>query len=61
MAVSYTPNANLGKQTDKTEKFSIDVLNSNSDKIDAIVGEIKLAIQELDERVSNLENSGEEG
>lgn len=58
---TYTANFNLGKQEDKSDKFSMDNLNTNFDKIDAIMGEIKLAIQELDERVSNLENSGEEG
>ena len=35
MATSYTTHYNLGKQLDKSDKFSMTVLTDNADKIDA--------------------------
>lgn len=35
MATTYTSNYNLGKQTDHADRFSMDVITDNMDKIDA--------------------------
>lgn len=37
MAVTYTENLHLGMQLDKTDFFSMDVINENWQKIDAAV------------------------
>ena len=35
MAITYTSNYNLGKQEDKNDNFSMDVITENMDKLDA--------------------------
>jgi len=42
MATTFTPNYNLGKQEDKNDKFSMDVINENMDKIDAALSSHEL-------------------
>lgn len=51
---TYTANFNLGKQKDKSDKFSMDNLNTNFDKIDTALAELKA-------RIEALETTNEEG
>lgn len=48
MATEYTPNYNLGKQTDFTDKFDMSVINENADIIDN-------ALKKHDTKLSELE------
>lgn len=45
---TYTANFNLGKQEDKSNKFSMDNLNTNFDKIDTALAELKARIEALE-------------
>lgn len=42
MAITYTSNYNLGKQEDKNDNFSMDVITENMDKIDAALSSHEL-------------------
>ena len=42
MATTYTSNYNLGKQEDKNDNFSMDVITENMDKIDAALSSHEL-------------------
>lgn len=42
MAITYTSNYNLGKQEDKNDNFSMDVITGNMDKIDAALSSHEL-------------------
>jgi hypothetical protein len=42
MATTFTPNYNLGKQEDKNDNFSMDVITENMDKIDAALSSHEL-------------------
>lgn len=44
MATTYTSNYNLGKQEDKNDNFSMDVITENMDKIDAALSSHELDI-----------------
>lgn len=47
MSTTYTPNYNLGKQTDHADKFDMTVITDNADKIDA-------ALHNHDEELEDL-------
>ena len=47
MATTYTQYYNLGKQTDHADKFSMDVITDNADKIDAALHEQAVGIAEV--------------
>lgn len=49
MATTYTQYYNLGKQTDHADKFSMDVITDNADKIDAALHEQAVDIGEAEE------------
>lgn len=44
MATTYTTNYNLGKQENHADKFDMDVITDNADKIDAALAELQSAI-----------------
>lgn len=44
MATTYTSNYNLGKQEDKNDNFSMDVITENMDKIDAALSSHELDV-----------------
>ena len=47
MATTYTSNYNLGKQEDKNDNFSMDVITENMDKIDAALSSHELDTNNL--------------
>lgn len=55
MAETYTEYYELGMQEDKTDKFSMDVLNSNAVKLDSILHDFQLQIDALKHRIEDLE------
>lgn len=55
MAETYTQYYELGMQEDKTDKFSMDVLNSNAVKLDSILRDFQLQIDALKHRIEDLE------
>lgn len=44
MSTTYTPNYNLGKQTDVNDLFSMEVITDNMDKIDTAMNNIQQTI-----------------
>lgn len=54
---TYTANFNLGKQEDKSDKFSMDNLNTNFDKIDTALAELKARIEALEPTDSGTEET----
>ena len=55
MATTYTSNYHLGKQEDKNDKFSMDVITENMDKIDAALN-LKADNLDLTTHTSNTDN-----
>lgn len=55
MAETFTEYYELGMQEDKTDKFSMDVLNSNAVKLDSILHDFQLQIDALKHRIEDLE------
>lgn len=53
MSTTYTPNYNLGKQTDHADKFDMAVITDNADKIDT-------ALHNHDEELADLEAGKQE-
>ena len=53
MSTTYTPNYNLGKQTDHADKFDMSVLTENADKLDA-------ALHDHDTELADLEANKQE-
>ena len=53
MSTTYTPNYNLGKQTDHADKFDMAVITANADKIDT-------ALHDHDTELANLEAGKQE-
>ena len=58
MAITYTSNYNLGKQEDKNDNFSMDVITENMDKLDAALM-TKADDLDLTAHTSNINNPHE--
>lgn len=52
MATEYTPNYNLGKQTDFTDKFDMSVINENADIIDNALKKHDTKLSESEEKLT---------
>lgn len=60
MSVTYTPNFNLGKQTDHSDKFDMSVITDNMDKIDSALEQNKTQIAACRNDISDLQTSQSE-
>ena len=58
MAITYTSNYNLGKQEDKNDNFSMDVITENMDKLDVALM-TKADDLDLTAHTSNINNPHE--
>ena len=65
MATTYTSNYNLGKQEDKNDNFSMDVITENMDKIDAALSSHELDsnnphdVTKIQIGLSNVDNTSD--
>lgn len=57
MSTTYTPNYNLGKQEDHSDKFDMSVIAENMDKIDTALHEQAEDISEVQNAQSDLETA----
>lgn len=48
MATEYTPNINLGKQTDHSDKFDMTVITDNMDILDTTIADILARLEALE-------------
>ena len=54
MAVTYTPNYNLGKQEDHTDKFDMSVITENMDKLDTALADTDSTVSSLDAKTDSI-------
>lgn len=57
MSTTYTPNYNLGKQEDHTDKFDMSVITENMDKLDTALHEQAEDISEAQNRQDSLDTA----